>query len=631
MKKKFNEKIQSVLKLFKKENTNNEVMKEKAYKEEEKTNIDKIDITKENTVVEENIHNMRLNKSRKRKLGVELLSISVVPIILIGIITCVMTWKTFTKNATDQIEKDLYTAGISVVTFFEQNVGIYKYAVNADGSQGDFWKGDCNISKSSKLLEEIKTKTQLDITIINKERILITTANDEKTGDNKKIELDDSVITNVYDKGYSEFNDSMKIDGEKQLMYAMPMVQTDEPEIMAMIIVSSNKDVSMKETYDVITAVIIIIVVIIVLLSIFVSVFTRGITGSLKAGFKALESVAQGNLIIDSSSLKLDRKDEIGDMNRSIYNFSAEFRKIIANSIDMTKAMENTSNDLNDTAMNTKSSVGIVDRAMENMSDAANKQAAIVVDVNRDMSNLGNMIKNTYAEIKTINDYNMEILNSSRTANKIVSELTYIKESLNSVIDVINKQAGDTYDLTKTIRKYAEMIVSFADETNLLALNATIEAARVGEEGKGFAIVATQIQGLADQSTSVSNDITKAVNLLVDDSKKSLDTMNQVNSVIEKLNINIDSTKEIFNSVNEGIGYSADGLNKIQEQTAGIDKARSSMMKVMGDLQDVSEKNIKYATDTEEVTKHIGKLFDEIGNIKEMTENLVDSVKIFEV
>ena len=427
MKKKFNEKIQSVLKLFKKENTNNEVMKEKAYKEEEKTNIDKIDITKENTVVEENIHNMRLNKSRKRKLGVELLSISVVPIILIGIITCVMTWKTFTKNATDQIEKDLYTAGISVVTFFEQNVGIYKYAVNADGSQGDFWKGDCNISKSSKLLEEIKTKTQLDITIINKERILITTANDEKTGDNKKIELDDSVITNVYDKGYSEFNDSMKIDGEKQLMYAMPMVQTDEPEIMAMIIVSSNKDVSMKETYDVITAVIIIIVVIIVLLSIFVSVFTRGITGSLKAGFKALESVAQGNLIIDSSSLKLDRKDEIGDMNRSIYNFSAEFRKIIANSIDMTKAMENTSNDLNDTAMNTKSSVGIVDRAMENMSDAANKQAAIVVDVNRDMSNLGNMIKNTYAEIKTINDYNMEILNSSRTANKIVSELTYIK------------------------------------------------------------------------------------------------------------------------------------------------------------------------------------------------------------
>jgi methyl-accepting chemotaxis protein len=318
-------------------------------------------------------------------------------------------------------------------------------------------------------------------------------------------------------------------------------------------------------------------------------------------------------------------------MNRSIYNFSAEFRKIIANSIDMTKAMENTSNDLNDTAMNTKSSVGIVDRAMENMSDAANKQAAIVVDVNRDMSNLGNMIKNTYAEIKTINDYNMEILNSSRTANKIVSELTYIKESLNSVIDVINKQAGDTYDLTKTIRKYAEMIVSFADETNLLALNATIEAARVGEEGKGFAIVATQIQGLADQSTSVSNDITKAVNLLVDDSKKSLDTMNQVNSVIEKLNINIDSTKEIFNSVNEGIGYSADGLNKIQEQTAGIDKARSSMMKVMGDLQDVSEKNIKYATDTEEVTKHIGKLFDEIGNIKEMTENLVDSVKIFEV
>ena len=36
-------------------------------------------------------------------------------------------------------------------------------------------------------------------------------------------------------------------------------------------------------------------------------------------------------------------------------------------------------------------------------------------------------------------------------------------------------------------------------------------------------------------------------------------------------------------------------------------------------------------TDTEEVTKHIGQLFDEVSNIKTVTEKLVDSINLFEV
>lgn len=631
MKAKMTEKCQKIFKIFEKKESKKENKDKKLKNKDKNLNIEENKV--DNTEIEVLDKERKTKKKHiiKGKLGIELLSISIVPILIVGTLTCVITWKSFTSNTTDQIEKDLYTAAIAIVSSFEQNVGEYTYATNADGSQGDFWKGGCNISKSSALLEQIKEKADIDITIANKERIVITTAVDEKTGENKNIEISNNIFEKVFEKGYEDFNGSMKIDGVNQFMYVVPMVQIDKSEVMAMIIVSSNKDVSMESTYDVLKIVLIILLVIIIAIIIYVSIFTRGITNSLKAGFNALELLSRGDLRIKAESLKINRKDEIGEMSRSIYTLSEEFRKIISSNIDMTKDIEDTANELNNTAKNTRKSVDIVDSAMENMSEAANTQAKIVVDVNKDMAVLGSMIKNTYSEIKSINEYNTEMLNSSRIANKIISELTYIRESLNSIIDVINKQTEDTYGLTKDIRKYAEMIVSFADETNLLALNATIEAARVGEEGKGFAIVAAQIQGLADQSTVVSNDISKTVNLLVNDSKKSLDTMEQVNSVIEKLNSNIDDTKEIFNIVNEGIGFSADGLIKIQEQTAGIDKSRGSMMKVMAELQQVSEKNIKCATDTEEVTKHIGQLFDEIGNIKHMTEKLVESVEVFEV
>lgn len=580
--------------------------------------------------VSEPYNNKVKEKDKKRKLysrlGLELFAMSLLPIIAIGVITCIMTYKSFTSNAKSQIEKDLYTAGVAVLASFEQNAGDYFY-----GDTGLLWKGGYNISKSEQLLGSINKRANIDVTIFSKDSIVITTAKNKKTQKNKKIEISDSVINEVFKGGYEAFGDKLYIDGKEQFMYAIPMLQEDKSEVVAMIVVSSDKVKSIASTQGTIKIVIIIIVSIILIISIFIVLFSRGITNSLNSGFKALELLSHGNLKVDKSMLKLNRKDEIGDMSRSIYTLSQEFRKIIMNNINMTADIESTANDLNITAQNTRKSVDIVDVAMDTMSTTAKKQANIVENVNEDMNILGNMIKNTYGEIKTISDYNIGMQKSGNIANNIVGELTYIRESLNDIIEVINKQTTDTYDLTKEIRKYAEMIASFADETNLLALNATIEAARVGEQGKGFAIVASQIQSLADQSNVVSNDISKTINLLVSDSKKSLETMSQVNSVIERLNNNIDNTKEIFNVVNDGIVYSLNGLKKIENQAAVMDSSRSSMMEVIKELDKVAKQNIKCAADTEEVTKHIGQLFDEVSNIKTVTEKLVDSINLFEV
>lgn len=596
------------------------VKKEKAIK-------DKKNKKKKNKLSEDEINNIVSRKERiKVKLSLELIIMSVFPIVLVGIIVGVVTFKSIKSNAVSQIENDLYTAGVAVISSFEQNVGDYTY-----NEVGDLWKGGYNISKSEKLLSGINEKAKIDISIFSKDNIVITTAKDTKTGKTKKIVINDSVVKSVFKGGYEDFNANMTIDGKEQYMYAIPMLQTDKSEVMAMMVVSCNKEQAIKTTNRTVNIVIIIILVLVIVISILTILFSRGITNSLKTGFKALETLSHGNLKIDASMLKLKRRDEIGEMSRSIYKLSQEFRKMISNNINLTADIEDTANDLDITAKKTKESINTIDVAMDTMANTAKKQANIVEDVNSDMIDLGEIIKETYGEIKTINDYNIGMQNSSKVANKVVGELTYIRESLNSIIEVINQQTTDTYHLTKEINKYAEMIASFADETNLLALNASIEAARVGEQGKGFAIVATQIQSLADQSNVVSNDISKTINKLVNDSKKSMATMGQVNSVIEKLNTNIDDTREIFNTVNEGIGSSLKGLKKIEDKAAVMDDSRASMMMVINDLAKVAQQNIKCAADTEEITKHIGNLFIEVNNIKNATERLVESIDIFEV
>ena len=105
-----------------------------------------------------------------------------------------------------------------------------------------------------------------------------------------------------------------------------------------------------------------------------------------------------------------------------------------------------------------------------------------------------------------------------------------------TVAETTTRTVGKLGDSSQEIATVVKLINGIAEQTNLLALNATIEAARAGEAGKGFAVVASEVKELAQETARATEDISRRVEAIQADTAGAVDAIGQISSVIGEIN-----------------------------------------------------------------------------------------------
>ena len=140
------------------------------------------------------------------------------------------------------------------------------------------------------------------------------------------------------------------------------------------------------------------------------------------------------------------------------------------------------------------------------------------------------------------------------SSNQSVQEINSLINSLNVSANVVEQLKSETTNIEQIL----DVIRGISEQTNLLALNAAIEAARAGEQGRGFAVVADEVRGLAQRSQVSVNEIESLLGNLTQagdeavkkmfessDTAKSLqEKVAQSNNLVEEIQVKIDLVNE---------------------------------------------------------------------------------------
>ncbi|MBZ2174621.1 hypothetical protein K8M07_05100 [Schnuerera sp. xch1] len=345
--------------------------------------------------------------------------------------------------------------------------------------------------------------------------------------------------------------------------------------------------------------------------------------------------MAKGDFSIDVPQSLRSKKDEFGEISRSVNIMRNSIANIIKNVSDSSQMVAAHSEELTATTEQSSRASSEISKAVEDIASSASEQAKDVEQGFETVTELGNVVVKNADYIKNLNNSIEKVNQLKDEGTELIGELVEKNNMSNKASNQIKEVINSTNQSAEKIASASEMIKSIAEQTNLLALNAAIEAARAGETGRGFAVVADEIRNLAEQSNQFTEEISTIINDLTEKTSMAVQTMKEVGKITDSRNTSVNMTSSKFDGISKSIEEMKKVINTVNESSNEMAAQKEKIANIMENLSAISQENAagsqQASASIEEQTAGMSEITsasEELASIAEQLNSQVEQFKI---
>lgn len=258
--------------------------------------------------------------------------------------------------------------------------------------------------------------------------------------------------------------------------------------------------------------------------------------------------------------------------------YVGEFRPLLDSIRQMTTDLSDTIKQINSSADQVAGGSEQVSYGAQELAAGSSEQALTVETLADTISRLAEKIgSNAY-----------DASNANKKAGVVGHEMEESNERMKKMLSAMD----DISSSSEQIKKIIDTIEEIAFQTNILALNAKVEAARAGVSGKGFAVIADEVQ----QLSAKSKEATRSTSALISESLSAVENGLMIaNETADSLQNVVIGVKEIVAAV-ENISAAS------SEQSESVEQLTQNISQIAGVVQNNSATAEESAAASEELS-----------------------------